>query len=56
MCVVTGPMPVAIGREDQEPPRSMCYRDAFGRCAITNGLAMPSHMASDPLVGQLAMA
>jgi hypothetical protein len=38
-----------FGREDQVLPPSMCCRDAFVPCAITDRSAMPSQMASDPL-------
>src|SRR5260370_10980275 len=47
---VTGPMRAVIGREAQELPPSMCCRDAFAPCAITDGSAMPLQMATDPLV------
>src|SRR5947209_12982694 len=50
MPAATGPMRVVIGRVDQGLPPRMCCRDAFVPCAITNGSAMPSQMASDPLV------
>src|SRR5260221_10895347 len=46
---VTGPMRAVIGREAQELPPSMCCRDAFAPCAITDGSAMPLQMATDPL-------
>src|SRR5439155_3045340 len=49
MAAATGRMPGVIGREDQELPPSMCCRDAFVRCAITDGSAIPLQMASDPL-------
>src|SRR5437763_3144946 len=49
MLVVTAPMPVAIGRGDQERPLNLCCHDAFVPCVITNGSAMPSQLASDPL-------
>src|SRR5512135_1930752 len=49
MAAATGPMRVVIGREDQELPPSLCCRDAFVPCAITNESALPSQMASDPL-------
>src|SRR5947199_140905 len=49
MPAATGPMRVVIGRVDQGLPPRMCCRDAFVPCAITNGSAMPSQMASDPL-------
>src|SRR5258708_17846938 len=48
---VTGPMRAVIGREAQELPPSMCCRDAFAPCAITDGSAMPLQMATDPLGG-----
>src|SRR5438477_8883568 len=50
MRAATAPMRVVIGRVDQGLPPRMCCRDAFVPCAITNGSAMPSQMASDPLV------
>src|SRR5947208_3909827 len=50
MHAATAPMRVVIGRADQELLPSMCCRDVFVPCAITNGSAMPLHMASDPLV------
>lgn len=56
MPAATVPMPVAIGREDQELPLSTSSYAGFVRCAITNGSAMPSHMATDPLVSHLLPA
>src|SRR5260370_39229246 len=50
MPVATAPMHVVIGRADQEPPPSISSHAVFVRCAITDGAAMPSYMASDPLV------
>src|SRR5512135_808784 len=50
MLAATAPMRVVIGRADQELPPSTCCRDAFVRCAITDTSAMPSQMATDPLV------
>src|SRR3954447_13673259 len=49
MRAATAPMHVVIGRADQEPPPSISSHAVFVRCAITDGAAMPSHMASDPL-------
>ena len=49
MHAVTAPTRVVIGRADQELPPSLCCRDAFVPCAITDASAMPSQMASDPL-------
>lgn len=45
----TGPMLVVIDKEDQELPHNTSSHAGFVRCAITNGLAMPLEMASDPL-------
>ena len=50
MPAAIAPMPVVIDKGDQELPPSMCFRAVFVRCVITGTSAMPSHMASDPLV------
>jgi len=50
MPAATEPMHVGIGREDQEPLPSTSSHAVFVRCAITGGSAIPSQMATDPLV------
>ena len=49
MPAATVPMPVVIGKEAQELRPSTSSHGGLFRCAITNGAAMPSHMATDPL-------
>ncbi len=46
---VTGPMRAVIGWAAQELPPSMCFHGVFAPCAITDGSAIPSQMATDPL-------
>jgi hypothetical protein len=50
MLAATAPRRGVIGREGQELPPRMCCRDAFVPYALTNESAIPSDMASDPLV------
>lgn len=49
MPAATVPMHVVIGRADQEPPPNTSFHGVFVRCAITDGAAMPSHRATNPL-------
>jgi hypothetical protein len=44
------PMPLVIGKEDQELPPSISFHAVFVLCVITGGSAMPSQKASVPLV------
>jgi hypothetical protein len=53
MHAVTVPMPAVTGREDRGQPRNMSFHAGSVRCAITNGLATLSEMASDPLARAL---